>query len=235
MPIIAADVAAALTARLQNPATTIDHTLLAATTRPEQIEALCEEAVEYGFAAVCIPPRFVPLAAERLYGSQVQVATVIGFPLGYEPTEIKVAQTRLAVATGASEIDMVIQQGAASAGDYHAVGEEIRAVVAAAGGAAVKVILECCRFDAAAIAALATTAVAAGAAMVKTSTGFAEGGATVDDVRLLAKTVAGRAGVKASGGIRDWTFCRQLIEAGATRIGTSAGVRIIEQWQQVQR
>lgn len=233
MPITAADAARPeRAARLANPAALIDHTLLAATSRPEQIETLCEEAVEYGFAAVCIPPRFVALAAERLYGSGVAVATVVGFPLGYEPTDIKVAQTRLAVASGATEIDMVIDQGAAAAGDVAGVAADIRAVVRAAGDATVKVILECCRFDAATITALAQAAVAAGATQVKTSTGFAEAGASVEAVRLLAAAVAGRAGVKAAGGIRDWPFCRQLIEAGATRIGSSAGVKIIEQWRQ---
>lgn len=236
MPTTAADGPTEQCARrLLQPAALIDHTLLAATTRSEQIDSLCEEAVEYGFAAVCIPPLYVAQAAERLYGSEVKVATVVGFPLGYEPTAIKVEQTRLAVASGADEIDMVVRQTAAAAGAYAAVAEDIGAVVMAAGGSPVKVILECCRFDDATKVALAQAAVAAGAAMVKTSTGFAEGGATVADVRLLADTVAGRAGVKASGGIRDWGFCRQLIEAGATRIGTSAGVRIIEQWQQAQR
>lgn len=236
MPTIAAeDGAQQLARRLAQPASLIDHTLLSATTRPEEIDRLCEEAVEYGFAAVCVPPLFVPLAAERLYGSEVQLATVVGFPLGYEPTEVKVAQTRLAVATGATEIDMVIQQGAAKAGDFDRVAEDVRAVVAAAVGVRVKVILECCRFDAPVLKSLCHAAVEAGAAMVKTSTGFAEGGATVADVRLLAEAVAGRAGVKASGGIRDWDFCRQLIEAGATRIGTSSGVLIIEQWRQEQR
>jgi len=234
MPTTAAEDSAQQRARrLEQPAGLIDHTLLAATATPEQIATLCEEAVEYGFAAVCIPPLYVPLAAERLYGSEVQVATVIGFPLGYEPTAIKVEQTHLAVATGASEIDMVIQQGAAVAGDFAAVVEDIRAVVAAAGGALVKVILECCRFDPVVKRALCVAALEAGAAMVKTSTGFAEGGATVEDVRLLAETVQESAGVKAAGGIRDWDFCRRLIEAGATRIGTSAGVKIIEQWRQV--
>jgi len=234
MPTTGAEqINAIVAARLAHPAALIDHTLLAATARPEQIALLCEEAVEYGFAAVCIPPLFVALASDSLYGSEVAVATVVGFPFGYEMTAVKVEQTRLALKAGAGEIDMVIQQGAALAGDFAAVEADIRAVVRAAEGAQVKVILECCRFDAVSKQALVAAAVAAGASSVKTSTGFAEGGATLDDVRLLSAVANGRAGVKAAGGVRDWLFCRQLILAGATRIGTSAGVAIIEQWRQI--
>ncbi|PLY03872.1 MAG: deoxyribose-phosphate aldolase [Desulfuromonas sp.] len=214
-----------------HPASFIDHTLLTPVATPDQISQLCEEAVEYGFAAICIPPTFVRAAAEKLYGSEVGIATVVGFPLGYEMSAVKAFQTQRAVASGASEIDMVINLGAAVAGDLDQVGRDIAAVVAAAEDAVVKVILECCLFAEDMKATLARIAVENGAAYVKTSTGFSSGGATIADVRQLADTVAGRAGVKAAGGIRDWSTCRSMIEAGATRIGTSAGVAIIKGWQ----
>jgi deoxyribose-phosphate aldolase len=219
---------------LNSPARYIDHTLLKADATSDQIRRLCEEAVENGFAAVCIPPVFVPLAAELLYGSEVATATVVGFPLGYDATAAKVCATREALAAGVSEIDLVIQLGAAREGRLERVEEEIRQVVAAARGATVKVIIECCLFDDPLKTALTERVAAAGAAMVKTSTGFAGGGATVADVRLLAAAAAGRIGVKAAGGIRDWASCRALLAAGATRIGTSAGVAILDQWRQAQ-
>lgn len=213
------------------PMSAIDHTLLKATTSPAQIEQLCEEAVEYGFAAVCIPPLFVGQASNLLYGSDVQVATVVGFPLGYEPSTVKRFQAQQAIAAGANELDMVIQLGAAGDGDYSMVEADIREVVRAAEGAAVKVIIECCNFDTAVKRRLTESVVEAGAAYVKTSTGFAEAGATLEDVQLLYRVADGRVGVKAAGGIRDWQSCRALLEAGATRIGTSAGVAIVRQWQ----
>lgn len=215
-----------------SPARYIDHTLLKPDATADQIRLLCEEAVEYGFASVCIPPVFVALAAGQLYGSEVAVGTVVGFPLGYSTTAAKVFETREAVAAGASEIDMVIHPGAALAGRLDAVEAEIREAVAASRGARVKVILECCYLDDPLKAALVERAVAAGAAYVKTSTGFGSGGATVADVRLLAAAAAGRIGVKAAGGIRDWVDCRAMLAAGATRIGSSAGVAILEQWRQ---
>lgn len=215
---------------MTNPAPFIDHTLLQSTTTPEQIATLCEEAVELGFAAVCIPPTYVRQAAEALYGSAVAVATVVGFPLGFEPIPVKAFQTQRAVAAGATEIDMVINLGAAKAGDFDLIEKEVSAVVAAAEEASVKVIIECCQFDAEMKTILARKVIQAGADYVKTSTGFAAGGATVEDVRLLATAVAGQAGVKAAGGIRDWETCQQMIAAGATRIGTSSGVRIAGEW-----
>lgn len=209
----------------------IDHTLLRADATTAEILGLCEEAVEYGFAAVCIPPVFVPTAAQRLYGSGVATATVVGFPFGYATTATKVGETREAVAAGAGEIDLVIQLGAARAGELDLVEAEIRQVVAAARPAPVKVIIECCLFDDARKRELTERVAAGGAAMVKTSTGFAGGGATQADVALLAAVAAGRIGVKAAGGIRDWSACRTLLAAGATRIGTSSGVRIVEEWR----
>jgi len=217
-----------------SPARYIDHTLLRADAAAEQILRLCEEAVEYGFASVCIPPLHVPLAVDRLYGSEVAVGTVVGFPLGYSTTACKRFETSEAVAAGAVEIDMVIPIGAALAGDLKRVEEDIREVAAAAASARVKVIIECCCLDDGLKRELVERVVAAGAAYVKTSTGFAAGGATEADVRLLAAAAAGRIGVKASGGIRDWATCRAMLAAGATRIGTSAGVAILDQWRRAE-
>jgi deoxyribose-phosphate aldolase len=219
---------------MQSPAPYIDHTLLKPDATAADIARLCEEAVEYGFAAVCVPPRFVADAAARLYGSGCLVATVIGFPLGYETTAVKVCQAQAAMRAGARELDMVIQLGAARAGDYAEVSADVRAVVAAAAGLPVKVILETCLFDAAVQADLVEAVVAAGAPFVKTSTGFAAGGATLTDVRQLVAVAAGRVRVKASGGVRDWPFCAQLLNAGALRIGTSAGVTIMRQWHEAE-
>jgi deoxyribose-phosphate aldolase len=214
-----------------NPAPFIDHTLLKPEATAADIDRLCEEAVECGFAAVCVAPVYVRLAAERLYGSGVKVATVAGFPLGYQTSTVKAFEAAEAVAAGAAEIDMVIHLGSVSEGRLEAVQAEIVQVVQAARGAAVKIILECCYLQDAEKEALVHLAVAAGAAYVKTSTGFGPGGATIADVCLLARAAAGRIGVKASGGIRDWTVCREMIEAGATRIGTSSGVAILGQWR----
>ena len=215
-----------------NPAPFIDHTLLKSTATPGQIELLCEEAVEFGFAAVCIPPFYVRKASDLLYGSSVQVATVVGFPLGYEVSAVKSFQTQHALAAGATEIDMVINLAAAKAGDMALVEKDITAVVTASEGASVKVIIECCEFDDAMKKILAETVIAAGADYVKTSTGFAGGGATLEDVQLLSRSIAGRAKIKAAGGIRDLDSCLEMIEAGADRLGTSAGVEIARQWLQ---
>ncbi len=216
----------------RGPMAAIDHTLLKATTTAWQIEKLCEEAVEFGFAAVCIPSLFIDRASRLLYGSGVQVATVIGFPFGYDSSAVKRFQTEQAVVAGATEIDMVLQIGNALIKDYPAVEADIREVVRAAGEAKVKVILECCYFDDAAKKELTERVIAAGASYVKTSTGFAEAGASVADVQLLHRAANSRIGVKAAGGIRDWESCRAMLEAGATRIGTSAGVEIVRQWLQ---
>ena len=161
-----------------SPAGYIDHTLLKAVATRGDIQRLCEEAVEYGFAAVCIPPVYVPLAAERLYGSEVTTGTVVGFPLGYQAAAQKAAEAAAAVAAGAGEIDMVIHLGAVFENRLEAVADEIRQVVTAARGAEVKVIIECCYLDQAQKRALVECVVAGGAAFVKTSTGFGSGGAT---------------------------------------------------------
>jgi len=208
----------------------IDSTLLKATSTQNEIADLCEEAVEYGFAAVCIPPLFVPLATRLLYGSDTAVATVVGFPLGYALPEVKIFETGKAIQGGATEIDLVISLASALEGCLQEVTREIREVVAAGRGAAVKVILECCYLDDTQKADLVECAVQAGATFVKTSTGFGSGGATVEDVALLCRAAAGRLEVKAAGGIRDWGVCRTMIEAGASRIGTSSGGTIVRQW-----
>jgi deoxyribose-phosphate aldolase len=217
---------------MDSPASSIDHTLLKPDATLAEIHQLCEEAVEYGFASVCVPPRFVAEAAARLYGSASRVGTVIGFPLGYEPTAVKVFEVQAALRAGARELDMVIQLGAARSGAYPEVSTDIRAVVAAAAGVPVKAILETCLFDSVTQVKLVEAAVLAGATFVKTSTGFAAAGAALTDVRTLVAAAGGRIQVKASGGIRDWAFCAELLNAGATRIGTSAGVAIMQQWHQ---
>lgn len=217
------------------PMKAIDHTLLKSTATSSEIARLCEEAVEYDFAAVCIPPVFVGQASNLLYGSDVHIATVVGFPLGHESTPVKRFQAQQAVDAGATEIDMVVQLGAAFDGDYANVEHDIREVVLGADGATVKVIIECCHFDVENKRRLTELVVKAGAAYVKTSTGFAASGATVEDVHLLHQATSGRISVKAAGGIRDWKSCLKMLEAGASRIGTSAGVEIVRQWQDLRR
>lgn len=214
-----------------SPATFIDHTLLKPTTTEADILQLCEEAVELGFAAVCIPPAFVPSAVECLYGSEVKVCSVVGFPCGYSRSRQKIMETADLVAAGADEIDMVVQLGDLLAGQLERVESEIAQVVAAARQAPVKVIIECCYLSGELMDAATDRVIAAGAAFVKTSTGFAPSGATIEAVQRLAQRAAGRIGVKAAGGIRSLEDCQNFIAAGATRIGTSAGVTILRQWQ----
>lgn len=217
---------------MQNPAPLIDHTLLRPDATETQILQLCEEAVEYGFASVCIPPAFVPLAANALYGSSVAVGTVVGFPCGYSATRHKVLEAQELSSQGADELDMVIAIGQALAGNIDFVSEEIAQVVLAGPEARVKVILECCYFDQRMIARLTDVVVNAGAAYVKTSTGFGPSGARLEDVRIMSQVTAGRIGVKAAGGIRNLDTCQKMIDAGATRIGSSSGVKIVSDWQQ---
>jgi deoxyribose-phosphate aldolase len=248
----------------------IDHTLLKAEATSAQVERLCAEALEHGFASVCVNSRFVRLVADALGAGPVAVCSVIGFPLGAMGTCAKEAEARCAVLDGARELDMVISLGAAKAGEWDEVSRDVAAVVrvaaeawaevggapvgeAGAGGAEaptparvvaggavtsgaptparpgvlVKAIIECCLLDDAEKRAACEAAVHAGAAFVKTSTGFLGGGATVADVRLMRQVVGERAGVKASGGIRTATDALRMVEAGATRIGTSNGVAIV--------
>ncbi len=205
----------------------IDHTLLKPEATADQIRRLCAEAREHAFASVCVNPVYVPLAAAELTGSAVAVCTVIGFPLGAARSEVKAFEAATAVREGAGELDMVLSIGAMRAGETTAVQDDIEAVVAAASGRLVKVIVETCLLDAAQIVEACRLCVAAGAGFVKTSTGFSTGGATVAHVRLMRETVGDACGVKASGGIRTRDDALVMIEVGATRLGTSAGVAIV--------
>ncbi|HBG00647.1 MAG TPA: deoxyribose-phosphate aldolase [Firmicutes bacterium] len=205
----------------------IDHTLLKPTAAQGQIATLCEEALRYQFASVCVNPVHVPAAARLLEGSDVKVCTVIGFPLGATSTLAKVMEARDAVAAGAEEIDMVINIGGLLEGNYPRVYSDIRAVRDAVPGL-LKVILETGYLSKEQIVRGCILSKMAGADFVKTSTGFGPGGATVEDVRLMREVVGSDCGVKASGGIRDYATAIAMIEAGANRIGASAGIAIIE-------
>jgi deoxyribose-phosphate aldolase len=215
---------------MDNPAPLIDHTLLKPDATEPQYLSLCEEAVEAGFASVCLPPAYVPVAIDRLYGSAVKVCSVVGFPCGYSSLRQKVMETSELVALGVEEVDMVVSIGHLLQRQFVQVKEEIVQVVLAAEHAQVKVIVECCYLDKELMRQATEIVVEAGAAYVKTSTGFAASGARVGDVRLLAAAAAGRIGVKAAGGIRDLASCQKMIAAGATRIGSSAGVKIVDEW-----
>lgn len=209
-------------------ASQIDSTLLSATATPLEIVRLCREARTYEFASVCVNPVYVALAAENLGGSPVKVCTVIGFPLGANKTEVKVAEALRAIADGAQELDMVIALGYLKANDILRVEADIRAVVEAAGDQAqVKVILETAELTDSEIRAGALAALRAGAQFVKTSTGFGKGGATLAAVRILRETVGDALGIKAAGGIRTRQEALDLLAAGATRIGTSAGATLV--------
>lgn len=205
----------------------IDHTLLAPNASGEDIRRLCREAAENDFASVCIQPCYVPLAAECLKGSRAKVCTVIGFPLGVNCTEIKAAEAAKAIADGADEVDMVLNRSLVADGRWAEVQKDIEAVVAAAKGRLVKVILEATELQPDVLAEAARTTVAAGADFVKTSTGFVGGGARVEDIRIMKEAVGDRAQIKASGGIHSYDEAMAMITAGATRIGASAGLAII--------
>jgi deoxyribose-phosphate aldolase len=208
----------------------IDHTLLKPDATAEQVRVLCAEARKYGFASVCVNPYWVKLAAAELDGAEVSVCTVVGFPLGANATETKVFETNLAMEQGAREIDMVLNIGELKGQHEEIVGADIRAVVQAAhaNGGIVKVILETALLDDTEKAAACRLAKLADADFVKTSTGFGPGGATVQDVALLRRAVGEQMGVKASGGIRTLEDLRNMVAAGASRIGASASVRIVE-------
>ncbi len=206
----------------------IDHTLLAPTATEEQIAALCAEAAENCFATVCVNPWWVRLAAESLATTPVRVCTVIGFPLGANRSETKIYEAARAVDDGATELDMVLNIGALKSGAYTAAERDIAGVAKAGEGRArVKVILETAHLTDEEKVKACVLAQAAGAHFVKTSTGFGPGGATEDDIRLMRRVVGGRLGVKASGGVKDQPTALKMIEAGATRIGASAGVKIV--------
>lgn len=212
-------------------ATYIDHTLLKPEATKHQIEVLCKEAKEYVFASVCVNPTWVSLAAQLLKDSEVKVCTVIGFPLGATTTETKAFETTNAIANGATEVDMVINIGALKDGNDEYVEKDIRAVVEAAKGKALtKVIIETSLLTDDEKVRACELSVKAGADFVKTSTGFSTGGATVEDIALMRKTVGPEIGVKASGGVRTAEDAKKMVEAGATRIGASAGIQIVKEY-----
>ncbi len=208
----------------------IDHTILKADASRQDVHRLCEEAKQCGFASVCVNPCHVERVARQLKGSTVKTCTVIGFPLGATTTAAKVFEAIEAVKNGADEVDMVINIGALLDGDYDYVRKDIQAVVEAVHGhALVKVIIETCLLNDEQKEKVCQLCVQAGAEFVKTSTGFSTGGATVQDVALMKKAVAGKALVKASGGVRTLKDAQRMIEAGADRIGTSNGTAFMQQ------
>ena len=206
----------------------IDHTLLKANATQEQIETLCKEAKEYDFASVCVNSYWVSFCAKMLAGSDVKVCTVVGFPLGAMSTKAKAFEASNAIADGASEIDMVINIGELKAKHYDAVKADVKAVVDACAPHCVKVILETCLLDEAEIVKACELCMEANATFVKTSTGFSTRGATVEDVKLMSDTVKGKCLVKAAGGVRCFADMEKMIAAGANRIGTSAGVALMQ-------
>lgn len=206
----------------------IDHTVLKADATPKDVEKLCAEANQYGFAAVCVNSCYVPLA-RKLVREGVRVASVVGFPLGASSTYSKCEETRQAIRDGATEIDMVINIGWLKAGLLTQVSEDIRAVVEAAGVVPVKVILEAAMLNDEEKIAVCTMAKEVKAAFVKTSTGFGPGGATAHDVSLMRRAVGEKIGVKASGGVRNLETALAMVVAGASRIGTSSGIAIVEE------
>ncbi|WP_079530319.1 deoxyribose-phosphate aldolase [Halobacillus hunanensis] len=212
----------------QNLAKMIDHTQLKPDTSKDKITEICHEAKEHGFMSVCVNPCWVEYSSQLLEGTDVRVCTVIGFPLGATTTETKVFETRQAIKNGATEVDMVINVGELKSGNTKAVQADIEAVVnEAKGKALVKVIIETSLLNDEEKVTASQLTKDGGADFVKTSTGFSGGGATVEDVSLMRKTVGPDLGVKASGGVRDYEGARAVIEAGATRIGASAGIAIV--------
>ena len=205
----------------------IDHTILKATARKEDIKKLCEEAKKYNFFSVCVNGANVRYAYEQVKNSDVKVAAVVGFPLGAMSTRAKAFEAKCAVEDGADEIDMVLPIGALKDGDFQAVEEDIRAVVEASAPALVKVIVETCLLTKDEIKKACRLSEQAGAAFVKTSTGFSTGGATLEDIQLMKASVSPKMQIKASGGIRTKAFAEELLEAGADRIGAGNGMILL--------
>ena len=206
----------------------IDHTVLKADTPLETVKKICDEAMEYGFASVCINPCHVAYCADYLKDSDVNVCTVIGFPLGANTSAVKAFETKDAIANGADEIDMVMNIGALKDKNYDLVREDVKAVVEAANGTLVKVILETCLLTEDEIKKACELCVEAKADYVKTSTGFSTRGATIEDVRIMKEAVHGKAKVKAAGGVRTPEDMVKIVAAGADRIGTSAGCSLVK-------
>ena len=206
----------------------IDQTLLKQDASIEAIKKLCEEALEYKFASVCVNPGFVPLAAKMLKGSEVKVCTVVGFPLGATLPEAKAVEAKLAIEAGAQEVDMVINDSMAKEHDFDYIEKEVRCVKDACGDVLLKVILETCLLSDEEIAECSKASVRGGADYVKTSTGFSTGGATTHAVEIMRKAVGPKIGVKASGGIHNRAEAEAMVKAGASRIGASCGVKIVK-------
>ena len=206
----------------------IDHTVLKADTPLEKVKRICDEAMEYGFASVCINPCHVAYCADYLKDSDVNVCTVIGFPLGANTSAVKAFETKDAIANGADEIDMVMNIGALKDKNYDLVRDDVKAVVEAANGTLVKVILETCLLTEDEIKKACELCVEAKADYVKTSTGFSTRGATIEDVRIMKEAVHGKAKVKAAGGVRTPEDMVKIVAAGADRIGTSAGCSLVK-------
>ena len=206
----------------------IDHTVLKADTPLETVKRICDEAMEYGFASVCINPCHVAYCADYLKDSDVNVCTVIGFPLGANTSAVKAFETKDAIANGADEIDMVMNIGALKDKNYDLVRDDVKAVVEAANGTLVKVILETCLLTEDEIKKACQLCVEAKADYVKTSTGFSTRGATIEDVRIMKEAVHGKAKVKAAGGVRTPEDMVKIVAAGADRIGTSAGCSLVK-------
>ncbi len=221
-----------MTITRQQLAEMIDHTLLRPEASREDVKRLCEESVQYGFKAVCLNPVHIADAAARLGGTKVLICSVIGFPLGTHSPETKAFETQRVIREGAREVDMVIRIGALKEGMDSEVLEDIRAVVQAAGGHPVKVIIETCLLTDAEKVRACRLAMEAGASFVKTSTGFAAAGATVQDVELMRATVGPNFGLKAAGGIRTLQDALRMIAAGANRLGMSASVAIMKQFEE---
>ena len=205
-----------------------DHTILKADATKEDVKKVCEEAMAYSFCSVCVNSYYVPYVAELLHGSDVKICTVVGFPLGAMSTRAKALEAKIAVMDGADEVDMVINIGALKDKDYDVVLEDIKGVKEVCGNALLKVIIETCLLTDEEKIKACELSKEANADFVKTSTGFSTAGAKVEDVRLMRDTVGNDMGVKASGGIHDKEFANALVEAGASRLGTSATIKIVE-------
>ena len=205
-----------------------DHTILKADATKADVKRVCEEAMAYSFCSVCVNSYYVPYVAELLHGSDVKICTVVGFPLGAMSTKAKALEAKIAVLDGADEIDMVINIGALKDKDYDVVLEDIKAVKEACGNVLLKVIIETCLLTEEEKVKACELSKEANADFVKTSTGFSTAGAKVEDVKLMRETVGKDMGVNASGGIHDKEFANALVEAGASRLGTSATIKIVE-------
>ena len=205
-----------------------DHTILKADATRKDVKRVCDEAMAYSFCSVCVNSYYVPYVANLLHGSDVKICSVVGFPLGAMSTRAKALEAKIAVMDGADEIDMVINVGALKDRDYSVVLEDIKAVKEACGENVLKVIIETCLLTDDEKVKACELAKEAGADFVKTSTGFGSAGANVEDVRLMRETVGPDMGVKASGGIHDKEFAKELVDAGANRLGTSATIDIVE-------